>query len=268
MIYIPPPPLGSSHEKLTLPERTYSYPPKPPAPSALPATSRRFKFIRNIPFGGKKKKNSAGLAQAADDNVLQDAKSWEAHWEQGEYPFVILEGNRAACAICLMDFEEPKRLGGISTPGPDPSPEVPVQAPAETPAPGDAPVAPEMPPTIVEEGRNDNLKLEDAGEGAQPLRLLACGHVFHVSTSTSSKWLLSPFLSENMLGPLANRCIGTVPSLPEGCRVSRGQETSEGTPTTLILDMGTLVFGTIQIARFTMLILSCMHSSAFVTIKT
>ncbi|KAJ8584513.1 hypothetical protein M405DRAFT_746875, partial [Rhizopogon salebrosus TDB-379] len=27
------------------------------------------------------------------------------------YPFVRLEGCRAACAICLMDFEEPKRLG-------------------------------------------------------------------------------------------------------------------------------------------------------------
>jgi len=34
---------------------------------------------------------------------------WEANWELGEYPFVALEGSRAACAICLMDFEEPKR---------------------------------------------------------------------------------------------------------------------------------------------------------------
>jgi hypothetical protein len=33
-------------------------------------------------------------------------------------------------------------------------------------------------PSIVE----DPLKLENAGEGAQPLRLLACGHVFHVSS--------------------------------------------------------------------------------------
>jgi len=32
---------------------------------------------------------------------------------------------------------------------------------------------------IEEEDRETELKLEDAGEGAQPLRLLACGHVFH-----------------------------------------------------------------------------------------
>ncbi len=29
----------------------------------------------------------------------------------------------------------------------------------------------------------DNLRLQDAGQGAQPLRLLKCGHVFHVSHS-------------------------------------------------------------------------------------
>jgi hypothetical protein len=28
---------------------------------------------------------------------------------------------------------------------------------------------------------NTPLRLQDAGEGAQPLRLLNCGHVFHVS---------------------------------------------------------------------------------------
>jgi hypothetical protein len=28
--------------------------------------------------------------------------------------------------------------------------------------------------------QQEGLKLEDAGEGPQPLRLLGCGHVFHV----------------------------------------------------------------------------------------
>ena len=33
----------------------------------------------------------------------------------------------------------------------------------------------------------ERLRLEDAGEGAQPLRLLPCGHVFHVSYSDSHR---------------------------------------------------------------------------------
>lgn len=36
-------------------------------------------------------------------------------------------------------------------------------------------------PEGVTDADDDNLRLQDAGEGVQPLRLLSCGHVFHVS---------------------------------------------------------------------------------------
>jgi hypothetical protein len=61
----------------------------------------------------------------------------DAGWEKNEYPFVKLEANRAACAICLMDFEPPRKVG----------------------------------------------EQREEPNGAEPLRLLACGHVFHVSIS-------------------------------------------------------------------------------------
>lgn len=110
---------------------------------------------------------------------MKDPETWEDHWEQSEYPFVRLEGNRAACAICLMDFEEPKRLSGApkeedmikeeGTPTASPrTREQEVEIPVER---------------ITEEERDALPRLEDTGEGPQPLRLLACGHVFHVSSS-------------------------------------------------------------------------------------
>lgn len=95
----------------------------------------------------------------------------------------MLEGNRAACAICLMDFEEPNRIGGETSSSPDlPAEATTSQDLNEKSHPSDTAIIAEGPlQAIVEEGRDDGLKLENAGEGAQPLRLLACGHVFHVS---------------------------------------------------------------------------------------
>jgi hypothetical protein len=97
---------------------------------------------------------------------MPSGERWEDNWERGEYPFVQLEGNRAACAICLMDFEEPKRIKVVGVN--EETKEIPSIA-----------RKPEEDETfmVTEEER---LKLKDAGEGAQPLRLLACGHVFHV----------------------------------------------------------------------------------------
>lgn len=197
VMYIPPPPSGSPHEKIAPPDPAYSYPPKHAAQHTSvtpPTTSRqRFKFIRR--FGGKKRKSGTGSsAQPNDDNVPKEPQTWEAHWEQGEYPFVVLEGNRAACAICLMDFEEPKKIGRLISGGPEPTVETTVQDEAEKLVLRDTDVAAEATQSIVEEGRNDSLKLESAGEGAQPLRLLACGHVFH-------KTCLDPWLTD-----ISGRC--------------------------------------------------------------
>lgn len=104
--------------------------------------------------------------------------TWEDNWEPGEYPFVRLEGNRAVCAICLLDFEEPQRTGE-STEAEKKSESVaagPDSAPAQA-------VQEVRVDEVTQEDRN-RLHLDDAGEGAQPLRLLPCGHVFHVSSGS------------------------------------------------------------------------------------
>lgn len=104
---------------------------------------------------------------------------WEANWEKGEYPFVKLPNNRATCAICLVDFEAPPKKGTAAI-------SMTMKA---------APESSQQSPGASGSGNGgrqkrhekrvqvENLMLEDAGEGAQPLRLLACGHAFHVGSS-------------------------------------------------------------------------------------
>jgi len=108
----------------------------------------------------KGKEKQSGLRDA------EQGHNYEDKWERGEYPFVKLEGNRAACAICLCDFEEPRRVRfSVDSRPPEDLDRAETGLGAgsgKTPSEG-------------------GLKLADAGEGAQPLRLLACAHVFHVS---------------------------------------------------------------------------------------
>jgi hypothetical protein len=172
VVYIPPPP-DEPAGMPKIPEAIYTYPPK----TSTPLPKRRFAFLKKIK--GKKARN--GVNKGDDSNKSEksakkasgEPQSWEEHWEQGEYPFVRLEGNRAACAICLMDFEEPKRVAGMPIDGKSDQEDMPA---AHAQSVSEGPVQ-EIP--IQEEDREAELRLEDAGEGAQPLRLLACGHVFH-----------------------------------------------------------------------------------------
>jgi hypothetical protein len=181
VIYIPPPPDEPSNGPISVPDAVYSYPPKLPA-SKPP--KRRFAFLKNV--GVFKRK-----ADAQDSSVATDANpkgkepefieplTWEDHWQQGEYPFVRLEGNRAACAICLMDFEEPKRIS-VSKPntnGEGNNAAVHVDTAVEQQV-QEIPVD-----RATDEETAAHLRLADAGGGSLPLRLLACGHVFHVSVS-------------------------------------------------------------------------------------
>jgi len=138
--------------------------PKPPPAHTYPPTSPKLKLPkRRFFFLKKRKPGEPGSGKGKVHGDSSSGDSWENNWEKGEYPFVRLEGNRAACAICLMDFDEPKRVGGDS---------------GEDRKRGDA----EAKPNQDEDSQHrEELKLEDAGEGPQPLRLLACGHVFHVS---------------------------------------------------------------------------------------
>jgi len=187
VIYIPPPPDTPLQGKVATPEPIYGYPPKP-AP-ATPVSKPRFKFMRRFSsVQGKKGDSTSNTLTSADDkDVERDAqpKTWEAHWEQGEYPFVVLEGNRAACAICLMDFDEPKRIGDASGTAAGSSNTEVTSGSVENTMITEVP----MQSANSEQLGEAELKLADAGEGAQPLRLLACGHVFH-------KTCLDPWLTD------------------------------------------------------------------------
>lgn len=112
--------------------------------------------------------------------------TWEDNWEKGEYPFVQLDSHRASCAICLLDFEEPKRaaVGGrgsdlAKATGQTQSENQTTDGPGAHHE-GEGDVTEQM---VTPTSPNSDLvlRLQDAGEGAQPLRLLKCGHVFHVS---------------------------------------------------------------------------------------
>ena len=162
VIYIPPPPEGVKSALGGIP---HSYPPK-----TTDSPQPRFKLLRNL----RKKKEPSPSQNATDEknNGTTDIDGlWEANWELGEYPFVALEGSRAACAICLMDFEEPKRKEVTGEGSSNPRR---VENTSET--------IDEVVNTNISSGEEvqEKLKLVDPGDSVQPLRLLPCSHVFHV----------------------------------------------------------------------------------------
>lgn len=161
----PPTPAPQAHQQqqAQTPTQTAAQPTK---------RSRRFRFFRRkrkVSDEEDEDKKGDTTADPADPEKGVGGSTYEDQYEKGEHPFVILEGNRAACAICLMDFEPPKRkdeaaggeVGGA--------------------APTDASAVAQSPEAAASGGSTDpeQLRLEDSGEGAQPLRLLGCGHVFH-----------------------------------------------------------------------------------------
>lgn len=190
VMYIPPPsdPSLYAASPIKLPEALYSYPPKKSDNEEKVAPHRkRFRWFRKRSKKAEADEESES-AQATPrpqkaDTAANDGErpktweeSWENPWEEEGYPFVVLEGNRAVCAVCLMDFDEPPKkddaVGDEDNKAEknDSDPKVKKD---------------EAKPTgeIADEDRNGEPKLEDAGEGAQPLRLLECGHVFHVRSS-------------------------------------------------------------------------------------
>lgn len=188
VIYIPPPPEDDGKaQPISLPKPVHSYPPKPPA-SRTPR--RRFAFFRRRPANKSGEGAQTHDGKQGTNSEVKDRETWEDNWEQCKYPFVRLEGNRAACAICLMDFEEPKRLTTVAETATIEKTEEGAAVMPEVNMSGQREEEIEIPVEhITEEERGGLPRLEDAGAGPQPLRLLACGHVFH-------KTCIDPWLTD------------------------------------------------------------------------
>ena len=160
------------------------------SPEPEPRRRHRFAMFRR----SKKTKESdleAGASRSGLTGVIgkrlprrqATEDEWEANWERGEYPFVKLSNNRATCAICLVDFEAPPKKGTAEASMA--MKEVsgsPLQSPGAS---GSKHGGKPNKKRHEKRVQVEDLKLEDAGEGAQPLRLLACGHAFHVGFSNS-----------------------------------------------------------------------------------
>jgi hypothetical protein len=191
VLYIPAPKEAQSNEKLsshpsrqgppmpklTIPEpaHIHSYPPDPERTSVshtsvpgtpVPSRSRRlFTFRRIRPKKNISKDEDKG--KETQSKTSNKGYRYEDKWEKGEYPFVKLEDNRAACAICLCDFDEPRRVRySLDSKPPE---DLDQAEKGEEGADGD----------VAQGETKGGLTLADAGEGAQPLRLLECAHVFH-----------------------------------------------------------------------------------------
>ncbi|KAG8822707.1 hypothetical protein FRC19_005394 [Serendipita sp. 401] len=172
VFYIPTPP--PKEVKETTGTNAHTYPPTAPqepgvaeAQKEEPAESadgsqshRRHRFFFLSKLKKSKGDSKAGEKEQSKGKQKAPVDEWEANWERGEYPFVKLPENRATCAICLLDFEEPPRRGSAH-----PSISGPIAIQGKETTENRVPV--------------ESLSLQDAGEGATPLRLLACGHAFH-----------------------------------------------------------------------------------------
>ncbi|EMD37914.1 hypothetical protein CERSUDRAFT_114564 [Gelatoporia subvermispora B] len=198
VLYIPAPPEGTDNNKgPAKPQPAHLYPPRPSKPAA--PRRRRFIFLRSK----KAAEDAPAEKGGASKTPLKkpEEMTWEDNWEQGDFPFVRLEENRAACAICLLDFEEPKKAPWAANVS-DKEKAADVD--------GETVLQPALTANGPEHGRPDDsvvnaiqeiqvedasgeererLRLDDAGEGPQPLRLLKCGHVFH-------KTCLDPWLTD------------------------------------------------------------------------
>ncbi|KAG6880332.1 hypothetical protein C0992_011081 [Termitomyces sp. T32_za158] len=183
VLYLPPPPDNIPQQQKVSVTRTDNS----SSGTALPEAKKHFQFIKNLTsFNKLKKERTSETQEEKDIEKTGEPQTWEEHWEQGEHPFVILEENRATCAICLVDFAEPKRIwNNVKTVESKSRASLePIIRTGEdlNPVARAMPVAFSGSSTQASNSASGTItRLTDAGEGIQPLRLLACGHVFHVS---------------------------------------------------------------------------------------
>ncbi|KAH9900859.1 hypothetical protein C8Q73DRAFT_221408 [Cubamyces lactineus] len=187
VIYIPPPPDDGLASPISPSDDSHMHSPNSPRTS----NKRRMRFIFFL--SGRRSSNDDVERGAAPADV---SAAWEANWQPTTYRFVRLLDNQARCAICLTDFEAPRR---VDPPTQDPAfgethEMTPARAglaagsaeysvPTESPHPRDAAVI-----QRVKSGQDD---------GPQPLRLLSCGHAFH-------KGCIDRWLGEHARCPCCN----------------------------------------------------------------
>jgi len=191
VLYIPSPQVASpdkpNNQKA---ESSHVYPPAThPEPSALSEkpNSDSPTMTKSIFRLFSKSSNTQRLKLSTNSGKKQKwSDGWEDQWEMGSYPFVRLSGTRATCHICLEEFDEPRKKDVPQTGGNEKHDGQEARSSKRKKR-----KKTRRKSTLPGE---DPLKLEDAGDGAQPLRLLACGHVFHVSSDVRlgfSFWLTS-----------------------------------------------------------------------------
>ncbi|KAI0092949.1 hypothetical protein BDY19DRAFT_398510 [Irpex rosettiformis] len=180
VLYIPPPPEDESVAKdetspIAAPSPAHLYPPKPSVKSTERKRKFKFAFLRRSKLSGSATRRNASKSKV--EGSSDEVQTWEDNWVPGDYPFVRLEGHRAACAICLMDFDEPERKDkcALSVPPATQTEEKPEHEEPSTSAQPTLGTVQEVQVEEVTLADAERLKLEDAGEGSQPLRLLACG---------------------------------------------------------------------------------------------
>ncbi|KAG9036307.1 hypothetical protein FS837_001705 [Tulasnella sp. UAMH 9824] len=185
--------------------------------TASRSARNRFAWLRRH---GEKNK-APNLTLWSDAKLVEEG---DQRFEKSEHPFVVLESNRAMCYICLGEFVEPKRKDGVATAPPRSETPEPVTAAVEGPsatphvegsdeieqAPASSDVTPSKGKGKIQETADEASPEadEESGTPGEPLRLLACGHVFH-------KHCLDPWLSKTSgRCPVCNRKV----EIPEHMR--------------------------------------------------
>ncbi|KAG8963060.1 hypothetical protein FRC05_004942 [Tulasnella sp. 425] len=179
---------------------------KPMASQSSASRTPRFAWFRRHPGKGKAPPQST---MWSDAKLVPDG---DPRFEKADHPFVVLESNRASCPICLTEFVEPKRKEGVPPAPPRPKTPEPTAAAVEGPSSspveegvereagdGDAPPSKEKKPIEEDAVQTAPEAEEEAGTPGEALRLLACGHVFHIHC-------LDPWLSKTSgRCPVCNR---------------------------------------------------------------
>lgn len=258
VLYIPPPPGDDTTGPAKPLLSPTSYPPAlPKQPPAAAKKKKRFIAFKPIHTRAPQPPRSVeddverGIVQHSIGaiNTLALVNSWDAMWAPAPYPLVRLPENKATCMICLCEFEEPRKLADTDA---DAAPGAPHtgsddgdgEAHEMASVPPLSPAAGQPPGTIEEvlveppreaDAQTGEISHDEEGEDAlQPLRLLSCGHAYHVSLFTQRRpgtdadaAVFCP-VAEGVHRSVAHAEVGALPVLPDARRgAAAGEERAE-----------------------------------------